>query len=73
VLCAYYRELGLDSPVLPARIGQDYERQVEAVLAARPRVFIFVFGIPSRDVLQGCRTQGIFSVGTATMVDEARA
>src|SRR5690242_14733387 len=35
----YYRELGIAPPLYPKWIGQDYEAQVEAVLAVRPRVF----------------------------------
>jgi nitronate monooxygenase len=72
-LAPYYRELGLDVPTLPVRFGQEYDKQVEAVLAVKPRVFSFVFGIPSEDVLRECRARGILTVGTATTVDEARA
>src|SRR5882724_8120625 len=73
----YYRELAIDPPEFPSAFGQDYEEdyeaQVEAVLAVKPRVFSFVFGIPSSDVLRACREQSILTVGTATTVDEARA
>jgi nitronate monooxygenase len=69
----YYRELAIDPPEFPNTFGQDYEAQVEAVLAVKPRVFSFVFGIPSSDVLRACREQSILTVGTATTVDEARA
>jgi nitronate monooxygenase len=69
----YYRELAMDPPELPSAFGQDYEAQVEAVLAVKPRVFSFVFGIPSSDVLRACREQSILTVGTATTVEEARA
>jgi nitronate monooxygenase len=69
----YYRELGIEEPDLPASFGQDYNAQVEAVLAVKPRVFSFVFGIPSNEVLRACRAQSILTIGTATTVDEARA
>src|SRR5882672_7735591 len=51
--CAqYYRELAIEEPEFPSTFGQDYEAQVEAVLAIKPRVFSFVFGIPASDILQ---------------------
>src|SRR4051812_33275076 len=43
----YYRELAIPAPPLPRAIGEDYEVQIEAVLAAQPHVFSFAFGIPS--------------------------
>jgi nitronate monooxygenase len=46
---------------------------VAALLEARPPVFSFVFGIPSDEILRGCRQRGIVTVGTATTVEEARA
>jgi nitronate monooxygenase len=69
----YYRELGIYEPDLPDSFGQDYRAQSEAVLAAKPRVFSFVFGIPSSEILRECRAQSILTIGTATTVDEARA
>ncbi len=72
-LVPYYRELGIAAPVFPKQIGQDYEAQVEAMLAVRPRVFSFAFGIPAADILKACRMHGILTIGTATTVDEARA
>jgi nitronate monooxygenase len=48
-----------------------YERQVEAVLRARPKVFSFVFGIPSKEILSECRQRGIVTVGAATTIEEA--
>jgi nitronate monooxygenase len=54
-------------------IGGKFDRQVDAVLAARPAVFSFIFGIPSADVLRECRRLGIVTLGTATNVAEAEA
>jgi NAD(P)H-dependent flavin oxidoreductase YrpB (nitropropane dioxygenase family) len=48
----YYRELAISAPPLPKAIGEDYDVQVEAVLAAQPHVFSFAFGIPSPDILR---------------------
>lgn len=67
----YYRELGMEAPKPPARFAQDYGAQVEALLDAKPDVASFVFGIPSKDILQACRKRDIFTIGTATTVEEA--
>ena len=68
----WYRELGVELPEMPARYGQRYDEQVEALLEARPPVFSFVFGVPTRAVLAECRRRGIVTVGAATSVAEAR-
>lgn len=69
----YYRELALELPKPPARFAQDYAAQIEALLAARPPVASFVFGVPATDILQACREREIFTIGTATTVEEAEA
>ena len=68
----WYRELGVEPPAMPARYGERYDEQVDALLAARPPVFSFVFGVPARAVLAECRRRGIVTIGTATSVAEAR-
>jgi len=73
LLQPYFTELGLATPARPERFAPRYAEQVEAVLAARPAVFSFVFGIPSPDVLTRCRELGIVTLGAATTVDEAIA
>jgi nitronate monooxygenase len=73
VLRPYFEELDVPLPKQPARFTPPYAEQVEAVLAARPRVFSFVFGIPTPDVLARCRELDIMTVGTVTTVDEAIA
>ena len=69
----YFDELELALPELPGQFWPDYDRQVEAVLAARPAVFSFVYGIPAADVLRRCRELGILTLGAATTVREAMA
>lgn len=69
----YYRELGIDPPAFPSRFGQSYAAQIEAVLAVKPPVLSFVFGVPSAEILRECRSRNIVTIGTATTVDEARA
>lgn len=73
LLQPYFDELGLVVPQRPARFMPHYAEQVEAVLAARPAVFSFVFGIPAPDVLARCRALDIVTLGAATTVDEALA
>lgn len=75
VFAPYFRELGLDAPARPERreIGLRFDEQIDAVLAARPAVLSFVFGIPSQAVLAECRKRDIVTAGAATSVAEARA
>ena len=73
VLAPYCRELGVGPPEAPAQAHPDIDRQIEAVLAARPAVFSFTFGIPRSEVLAECRRQGIVTVGTATTLAEGLA
>jgi nitronate monooxygenase len=69
----YYGELGIPKPDCPAQTGQHFADQVDALIEARPPVFSFVFGIPSRKVLDACRARGIHTVGAATTLAEAEA
>jgi len=70
---AYFDELDLPPPAMPARYNPRFEDQLEAVIAARPAAFSFVFGVPDERVLDRCRALGIVTIGTATTVAEAVA
>ncbi|GAC1305083.1 MAG: nitronate monooxygenase [Vulcanimicrobiaceae bacterium] len=72
-LAAYRAELGLAQPAAAQRPPERYAAQIEAVLRARPAVFTFTFGLPDAVTLQRFRAAGIFTLGTATTVAEARA
>lgn len=72
-LRAYREELGIVHTPQPAVPPDHYRGQIDAVLKARPDVFTFTFGIPDRDTLTRFRDLGIFTIGTATTVDEAVA
>jgi nitronate monooxygenase len=72
LLRPYFDELGVDVPQRPARFSPRYQEQVEALLELRPAVFSFVFGIPSAEVLERCRSAGIATVGAATTPAEAK-
>lgn len=69
----YYAELGVAKPACPPQTGQHFADQVDALIEARPPVFSFVFGIPSRKVLDACRVRGIRAIGAATTLAEAEA
>jgi nitronate monooxygenase len=69
----FYREYGIERPARPTAFHPGFEKQVEALLEARPPVFSFVFGIPSAAILRECRRRGILTVGTATTLAEGLA
>lgn len=67
----YYQKLGLKPPVQPERYGYNFEDQIDALLDAKPAVFSFVYGIPSREILQECKRRNIVTIGAITTIDEA--
>jgi nitronate monooxygenase len=67
----YFDEVGIPLPEKPASFQSRFENQLEVVLKVRPKVFSFMFGVPSADILEQCRKLGIVTVGAATTVDEA--
>jgi nitronate monooxygenase len=73
VLAPYHAALGMDPPRLPDQPPPAFAEQAEAVLAARPAVFSFTFGVPPADMLDRFRAAGVLLAGTATTVAEARA
>ena len=69
----FFDTLGIPLPELDQNIPSKFERQVEAVFEARPAVFSFIFGIPSRKILDEARRLDIKTVGAATTLDEGLA
>lgn len=69
----YFDELGIPLPDLSTDIPSKFENQIEALFAIRPAVFSFIFGIPSKDILDESRRLGIKTVGAATTLEEAIA
>lgn len=67
----YFDELGIPFPEKPAPFQSRFENQVDVILDLRPKVFSFMFGIPSADILEQSRKRGILTVGAATTLDEA--
>lgn len=73
LLAEIHEKMGLPAPVLPASVASPFPKQLETVLELRPEIFSFTFGIPSADEMKRLQERGIFTMGTATTVDEARA
>ena len=69
----YFDQAGLELPGKPAPFVSRFENQIEVILDIRPKVFSFVFGIPSADILEQCHRKGIVTAGAATTLDEAIA
>lgn len=72
LLRPYYHEMGVPLPNRPGSFAPSFEEQVETVLEVAPPVFSFVFGVPSPEVLERCRSLGIRTLGAATTVEEAK-
>jgi nitronate monooxygenase len=69
----YRDELQIPRRTRPAKFSERFEEQAAAILAAKPTMFSFTFGIPPRATLDAFRAAGILTMGTATNVAEARA
>jgi len=69
----YFDELGIPLPDLSADIPSKFEKQVETLFEIKPAVFSFIFGIPSKEILNESRRLGIKTVGAATTLEEALA
>lgn len=69
----YRRELGIADPQLRPPYLPDFDEQFSVVLAERPAVFSFTFGLPDGRRLQECRARGIATIGTATTLEEGFA
>lgn len=69
----YFAELGIEPAPVPIKTVHSFEDQARAVIEARPAVFSFIFGIPSREILAECKSRGIALAGSATTLAEARA
>lgn len=67
----YFEELGISLPDLSSDIPSKFEKQVEVVFELKPKVFSFIFGIPSKEILQESRKLGIKTIGAATTLEEA--
>jgi len=69
----YHAELGLPPPTLPASTGDPFREQLAAALESGASVFSFTFGILPAGAIEAIKARGMFLIGTATTVEEARA
>jgi nitronate monooxygenase len=57
----------------PTKFGESFSAQFEALVASRPPMASFTFGILTKDQMHRLHDFGCFVIGTATSVAEARA
>jgi nitronate monooxygenase len=72
LVARHHEALGIAAPSAPPRGEDPFPLQIEAVVAARPRVFSFTFGMPHPSLIARLKSGGSFVMGTATTVEEAR-
>jgi nitronate monooxygenase len=70
-LVGHIQALGGTPPAYKPYVSIKFEDQVRVVLDARVPAFSFIYGIPPKEILDECRTQGILTIGAATTPDEA--
>ena len=69
-----YAKFDLQKPDMPqGSYHPRFEQQVEVILATKPPVFSFVFGVPSKKILDECKRLGILTAGGATTLAEGEA
>lgn len=73
LLTPFVKELGLLELPVPRQWCQPFTQQLEAVIAAKPAVASFTFGILTEHQVERLHIAGIAVVGTATTVAEALA
>lgn len=71
-LAPYHAELGLPAPSLPAAMSSPFDAQFAAALDSGATVFSFTFGLLPPEAVQAVKARGLFLMGTATTVEEAR-
>ena len=72
-LAAAHAALGIAEPQTPDRFEESFAEQLAVVLEEAPPVFSFTFGMPKPEEIAALKARGIFIVGTATTVAEAKA
>ncbi len=70
-LAGHIRALGGALPTYKRYTPIKFEDQVRVVLDAKVPAFSFIYGIPSKEIIDECRAQGILTIGAATTPDEA--
>ncbi len=73
LLSPFHAELGLPPPTVPVLADDPFNEQLAAVLECGASVFSFTFGILPANAIGALKARGMFLIGTATTVEEARA
>ena len=71
-LAPFHAELGLPPPTVPALAGNPFSDQLAAALESGASVFSFTFGILPASAIEAIKARGMFLIGTATTVEEAK-
>jgi nitronate monooxygenase len=72
-IAARLAELGAPRPEYKPYSPVRFEDQVRVLLDANVSAFSFIFGIPSKEILDECSARSIATIGAATTPDEAVA
>ncbi len=72
-LTTHLAALGAPRPTFKPYSPARFEDQARVLLDAKVPVFSFIFGIPPREILEGCRAKSIVTIGTATTPEEGAA
>src|ERR1700722_18735507 len=72
-IAPHLEALGASKPTFSSYHPLRFEDQARVLIDARVPVFLFIFGIPAKDILEECHRRGIVTMGTATTRDEAVA
>jgi nitronate monooxygenase len=70
-LIRHIQALGGALPTYKPYVPIKFEDQARVLLDAKVPVFSFIVGVPPKEILDECHTQGILTIGTATTPDEA--
>lgn len=72
-LRSYYARYNLPFPSLPKGVPyRSYQEIVETLIEEKPAAVSFTFGIPSYDIVDKLKANGIILIGVATSTDEAK-
>lgn len=72
-LAPWRERFGLPTQASPDQWAQPFDGQFAALLDVAPPVASFTFGVLARERVEALRSRGVFVIGTATSVREARA
>jgi nitronate monooxygenase len=72
-LAGHIAALGAPRPEYQPWSWMRFEDQARVLLDEKVPVFSFIYGIPSREILEECRAKEIVTIGTATTPEEGAA